>query len=1279
MSSGEIDRLEIKIEAAASDASRRIDALANTFDKLSTKAPKAESQMSKLLQSLNSITGFKKITGLADSVDEVSHAVEKLNAINVTVNTKDIADSLSVLSEISKSTSSFKISKGFSNSIETLIEELPKLSDVGNLDDTTRVIDSVENLVEATSGLKTISDNIESLKVGRSFETNLNNLADSIKKLNEVGSGIDFAVAVDNIESAIQRLNNIEIGQGFTSLLNATSYFEKAAYSANQFKITSSFTDSIDRVARAAETLNGVDFSGFKNMTDALKELPDNVKISFGASSEEVDAVSESIMKMEAAVENISNSLDSMTADSKKAESVAEEIAEVGEEAEESLKMVDKFGQGVVTVFQSIGGGVKAMVSTVSKANNALTTFMNPLDDFIKKVNVGLLSTAAKGTFKGIFAPLTHVAKGFGNAAKKAGQFFSSIKRIAMYRAIRAALKAISEGFEEGRKNLYYYSKITGTQFAKSMDMAATAALYLKNSIGAASAPLTNYLVPMIDTAVDHIVELINKFNELTAVLTGASTWTKAVKYPTTWQEELDDANKTAKKLKSTLLGFDELNVIEPSTKANKSKGFDSDDYSKMFVEVSIDSKSGINEDIRRIVEDTRESIRNGDWTGVGKSIADGLNLALEEVDKGMKKAEIRFVEMAKNFASVFNGLTDYFDAYKLGETIADGINLAIDTVYTFVTEYDFGRLGEKFAEGINGLLDHFDASLLGKTIKESINAALDFAYNAVTNLDFNKLGEKIGNIFNELLGGGNRNKISESITKSVGGVAREEYLKSNQSFGIDWDKLAKTLSAGISGIFDTASSFFTTVDWEKAGAAIIEFVTGIDWTKIATSMYSLLGSAIGGVGGLIKGAFEATIEKSEKWGEHLFDKYYEDFYDAGESIIDGVFDGIAAMNADIGEHIIEHIFKPFVEGLKKAFGIASPAKEMKPYGRYISEGILSGIKIPFEKVKDWIKTNIFDKFISGFKTLFQINSPSKVMEEQGGYITSGLLDGIKADFSLDKITGWIHTNLFEPFTNSVTDVFGTASGVAKKITGLFKSEDYTEAGENITKGISDGFTATYDENVSGKISEKRDLLKEYFRKDDFVESGNNIVSGIGDGITNNYDSNIGGKILERIGWIADAFKSNNFTNLGANIMEGIGNGIRENASTLEDAMRSIQFGDLGGAYQFTVSYVEKLAGFANGGMPENGQLFLARESGAELVGRYGNRTAVMNNQQIVQAVSDGVYRAVSSAMAQQNAANNGTMKTEYKIYLDRRELTAQVEQQQIANGIPIFGEVVYN
>ena len=69
------------------------------------------------------------------------------------------------------------------------------------------------------------------------------------------------------------------------------------------------------------------------------------------------------------------------------------------------------------------------------------------------------------------------------------------------------------------------------------------------------------------------------------------------------------------------------------------------------------------------------------------------------------------------------------------------------------------------------------------------------------------------------------------------------------------------------------------------------------------------------------------------------------------------------------------------------------------------------------------------------------------------------------------------------------------------------------------------------------------------------------------------------------------------------------------------------------------------IAKYAGGGMPGMGQMFIAREAGPELVGRIGNHTAVMNNNQIVASVSDGVFNAMAPVLTQMCNAIN-TMNT---------------------------------
>ena len=85
---------------------------------------------------------------------------------------------------------------------------------------------------------------------------------------------------------------------------------------------------------------------------------------------------------------------------------------------------------------------------------------------------------------------------------------------------------------------------------------------------------------------------------------------------------------------------------------------------------------------------------------------------------------------------------------------------------------------------------------------------------------------------------------------------------------------------------------------------------------------------------------------------------------------------------------------------------------------------------------------------------------------------------------------------------------------------------------------------------------------------------------------------------------------------------------------------------------------------FASGGFPEDGQLFISRESGPELVGTMGGRSAVANNDQIVEGIRQGVFEAVSAAM------NNGERDVSVKVYLDSREIKAGQERLNRAWGV---------
>ena len=75
----------------------------------------------------------------------------------------------------------------------------------------------------------------------------------------------------------------------------------------------------------------------------------------------------------------------------------------------------------------------------------------------------------------------------------------------------------------------------------------------------------------------------------------------------------------------------------------------------------------------------------------------------------------------------------------------------------------------------------------------------------------------------------------------------------------------------------------------------------------------------------------------------------------------------------------------------------------------------------------------------------------------------------------------------------------------------------------------------------------------------------------------------------------------------------------------------------------FEISFPSGFYTYAKGGFPDVGEMFIAREAGPELVGNIGSKSAVVNNDQIVESVSAGVYQAVIAALGGNNGDGDNT------------------------------------
>ena len=224
-----------------------------------------------------------------------------------------------------------------------------------------------------------------------------------------------------------------------------------------------------------------------------------------------------------------------------------------------------------------------------------------------------------------------------------------------------------------------------------------------------------------------------------------------------------------------------------------------------------------------------------------------------------------------------------------------------------------------------------------------------------------------------------------------------------------------------IEGLFNALNGFMENTDWKALGAAVIDAIGGFfnefDWSTVTeflsnciTGLYGALAGAIEEIDwkelpGKIFAAFEEWVEGVDFSGIaatvgeligaaftaliEVGGELWETLKGVGKNIMEGGFQGIKDALASVGEWIKTNIFDPFITGFKTAFGIESPSTEMMPLGGYIIEGMLKGIIDGLATIGTWIKTNIVDPFVSGVKST------------------------------------WIKTNIVDPFVSGVKSMFG--------------------------------------------------------------------------------------------------------------------------------------------------------------------------------------------------------------------------------------------------------------
>ena len=234
---------------------------------------------------------------------------------------------------------------------------------------------------------------------------------------------------------------------------------------------------------------------------------------------------------------------------------------------------------------------------------------------------------------------------------------------------------------------------------------------------------------------------------------------------------------------------------------------------------------------------------------------------------------------------------------------------------------------------------------------------------------------------------------------------------------------------------------------------------------------------------------------------------------------------------------------------------------------------------------------------------------------------------------------------------------------------GLAKDEQINAANEayknvlDTLKTQNSDVAKNIDENT-GKIKTKWDFFKEHLKKwkDDLVNNFNILKEAAGH-LWDNFKTSMTEKFWNIVDKVAQKIEQ-----LKAKIEE-----VKNKFKFTEFSLGKLKLPHLSWSTTPAPEWIGKVLSalnlptvvprlnvswYAGGGFVDNGELFVAREAGAEMVGRMGNHTAVANNDQIVQGIKQGVYEAMMSAMSQNR--NSTTIKLD----LDRAILFKDMQTQ---------------
>ena len=917
-------------------------------------------------------------------------------------------------------------SQGAELNIDKLTAAISNLRTKGNV---TKVVNSLDKLASSIATLKQASAGMSGLDKITSFIDSLANvdLTQSAKGIRSVANALNKISSVN--------LGNMDfsgLGSKMSSLKNGLSPISSIGDSSiKSLRGVSSAINSIAKIPNITKKLDSKALDDFaevcKKVASAISPLAsklDKVGSSFSALPSKIKSTINSTNRLSSANQKASASFASLAS---QLENIKKRTAQLV-----SLKAISTYLANAVAKFNDF-------YEATDLFNNAMGELSGQATELISKMEslLGIDPTEAMTNI----ATIQSLATSFGLASDKAYILSKNLTQLAYdeasywnkdtattFTAISSAISGelepirrlgvdlsqarlqqelLSLGFTQQVSSLSQADKAilryiaimkqtTNIQgnLAQTISSPANMVRILKSEIsqlakavGQLLYPAFKAILPVLIAAVDlikeFVVSLASVFGQKIE-FTDFSKTQKDIGGVTDAMDDTTDATKAAAKAaKDYTMGFDELNIIDPSQNSGSSG--------------------------------------SGGGGAAGNLLGD---FDLSQYDM--------FKDYAGSAVDEIKAKLKSLDSFQIGTQIGEQMNKLMQMIYDAVHSVDWASLGTTIADGINGLVDAVDWDLFGRLLASRFTAEFDF------------LGGFLGQL--------------------------------------DWTSILNAFVDGFSGFFNELTEWIQSKDWTEIGRTVTEKISNalqnVDVGKFTKALFDFIISGINGIADFLAGT---------------------DSYQLGQDLVDFAIRAVTSVDwAGLSQAIGRFFGEAFIEALDFMGGLVSRIAdyfEQKvaegPFdnvGLNIVYGIYTGISDAIKSVASWIKENVFDPFISGFKSAFGINSPSTVMAEQGGYIIAGLKKGI---------------------TDAISSVTETAKKILSAIKSAFNNFSLFDIGKNLIQGLIDGVNNMIETaknavaNVGNAVIDKvKNVLGIHSPSTVFAEIGGYIDQGLANGIT---------------------------------------------------------------------------------------------------------------------------------------------------------------------------------